>query len=215
MNSDIDWPASAQAMSLRERRAGLTVGGGIAAGLAIVAGITFLVYTWTRATNDAEVRLTQTRDAVAALDDVSGSINDADRMNARLHLTHASRYLSARNADAAAVNDGLPRLRTSLADDSAQSERLTELQPLITDFLSRLRTSGTTPSAAHTFETESLGDEISSRFAEMRTEEGRLLMQRYADLERSIDAQPSDFLTLLVLASVTLAPHFTPWQPPT
>jgi CheY-like chemotaxis protein len=209
MNSDIDWPASAEALALRERRTGLSVGGGIAAGLAIVIGIMFLVYTWTRATNDAETRLTQTRDAVAALDDTSSAINDTDRMNARYLLTGAPRYLSARDAAAAAAHDGLPGLRAHLVDDSAQSERLTDLEPLITDFLSRLRAAGTTPSAARTFETESLSDEISSRFADMRHEEAQLLMQRYADLERSIDGQPSDFLGLLVLASATLCVFYT------
>jgi CheY-like chemotaxis protein/CHASE3 domain sensor protein/HPt (histidine-containing phosphotransfer) domain-containing protein len=209
MNTDIDWPASAGALALRERRTGLTVGGGIAAGLAIVIGIMFLVYTWTKATNDAETRLTQTRDASATLDEVCSAINDLDRTNTRYLLTGAPRYLSARDADAAAIDDGLPRLRAHLADDSAQSERLTELQPLITDFFSRLRAAGTTPSAARTFETDATVDEISSRFAEMHLEEGRLLMQRYADLEHSIDGQPSDFLGLLVLASATLCVFYT------
>ncbi len=209
MNADIDWPASAEHLALRERRTGLSVGGGIAAGLAIVIGIMFLVYSWTRATNDAETRLTQTRDAAASLDDVSSAINDLDRMNARYLLTRASRYLTARDADADAINDALPALRAHLADDPAQTESLTELQPLLTDFLSRLRAAGNTPSAARTYETASQADEISSRFAEMRLEEGRLLMQRYADLERSIDAQPSDFLGLLVLASATLCVFYT------
>src|SRR5271154_5071409 len=122
MNADIDWPASAEHLALRERRTGLSVGGGIAAGLAIVIGIMFLVYSWTRATNDAETRLTQTRDAAASLDDVSNAINDLDRMNARYLLTRASRYLTARNADADAINDDLSGLRAHLADDPAQTE---------------------------------------------------------------------------------------------
>ena len=177
MNNDMDWPASTGAVALHEGRAGLSIIGGSAAALAIVVGIMFLVYNWTRAAIDAETRLTHTRDAVAAMADVSGAINDMDRMNARLLLTGAHRYLGARNGDADAVEAALPRLYTLLADDSSQSERMTELEPLITDIISRLRAARITPSAVRTIDTESLQDEISSRLAQMRTEEEQLLAQ--------------------------------------
>jgi CheY-like chemotaxis protein/CHASE3 domain sensor protein/HPt (histidine-containing phosphotransfer) domain-containing protein len=204
MNNDMDWPASAGAVALHERRAGVAVGGGIVAALAIVLGIMFLINNWTRAAIDAESRLTHTRDAVAAMADISGNINDMDRMNARLLLTGSHRYLLARNADTDAVEASMPRLQSLLADDSSQSERMTDLQPLITDILSRLRAARITPSAARTIDTESLQDEISSRLAQMRTDEDLLLTQRYTDLEHTLGSQPSNFLGLLILASTTL-----------
>ncbi len=194
MSNEIDWPASAGDVAIRERRIGMSVGVGFTITVAIISGIMSLIYTRARTTLNAETRVEHTRDVVATLNDADGAINNMDQVDGRYVF---------RDGGAKAFDNHLNHLRALLADDSVQRGRLTAVEPLWTAMLSRPPAAATTP-AARTAETKSLGDDISARLAEMQREENPLLAQQSTELQRTINAQPSVFLGLLVLASSTL-----------
>jgi len=203
MSNEIDWPASAGAVAIRERRASTSVIAGFAITLALIAGVMFLVYTRIRTTADTETSVENTRDVATALDDAAGAVTDMELADSHYVLTGTARYLSARNADANALHSQLRRLRVLLADDSAQSGRLAAMEPLLADIVPR------PGAAAPTAEAESVDDDISTRLAEMQHEEGRLLMQQQTELQHSINALPFAFLGILLLASISLCIFYT------
>jgi CheY-like chemotaxis protein/CHASE3 domain sensor protein/HPt (histidine-containing phosphotransfer) domain-containing protein len=201
MIKEIDYPASAGTLALLERRsARLFLVVGFAITLAFISGVMFLVYTMAGITKDAKTRVEQTGAADAALAAAASAVSDLDRVDGRYRLTAAAGYLSARDADAKAVNNQFERLRVLLADDSEQLARLTAVEPLWSDMLSRLRVAGTTADSRIP-ENESLTDDISAKLAEMGRDEDVLLAQQQAELQRSVNAQRSTFLGLLALAS--------------
>ena len=203
MSNEIDWPASAGAVALRERRASTSVIGAFAITLALIAGVMFLVYTRTRTTADAETRVENTRDVAAALDDTAGALSGMELADSRYVLTGAARYLGARNANAIALHSYLRRLRVLLAEDSIQSGRLASMEPLLAQLVPPLR------AAAPAANTESVSGDISSRLAEMQHEEGHLLIEQQTDLQHSINALPFAFLGILLLASIALCIFYT------
>jgi CheY-like chemotaxis protein len=201
LSKEIDFPASAGTLALLERRAGrLLLVVGFAITLAFITGVMFLVYTMAGIAKDAKTRVEHTRDADAALAAAAGAVSDLDRMDGRYRLTGAAAQLGARDADVNAVNDQLGRLRVLLADDAKQLARLTAVEPLWADMLSRLAASGPIP-ASRTPENESLSDHISAKLAEMGRDEGMLLAEQQMELQQSINAQRSSFLGLLAVAS--------------
>jgi CheY-like chemotaxis protein/CHASE3 domain sensor protein len=203
MSTENDWPASAGAVALRERRASTSVIAGFAVTLALIAGVMFLVYTRTRTTAETETRVENTRDAAAALGAAAGALTDIELADSHYVLTGTARYLSARDAGANALQSHLRSLRVLLADDSVQSGRLAAMEPLFVDLVARLRTAATTAG------TESVSDDISTRFAEMQREQGRLLAQQQTELQHDIDALPFAFLGILLLASIALCIFYT------
>ena len=203
MDNEIDWPASAGSLALRERRASMSVVAGFAITLALIAGVMFLVYTRTRTIADAEIRAEHTREVVAALDNAAGDLTDMELADSRYVLTGVTQYLSARDAHATALHSRLRRLRVLLADDSARSGRLAAMDPLVADLIPRLR------AATPTAEMESVGNDISTPLAEMQHEEGRLLIQQQTELQHSIDVLPLAFLGILLLASTALCIFYT------
>ena len=203
MSNEIDWPASAGAVALRERRTSTSVIAGFAITVALIAGVMFLVYTRTRATADAETSVENTRDVVAKLNDAAGALTDMELADSHYVLTGTARYLSARNADANVLHSHLRRLGVFFADDSLQSERLAAIEPLLADLVARLG------AAAPSAETESVYDDISTRLAEMQHEERRLLVQQQTELQHSINALPFAFLVILLLASISLCIFYT------
>ena len=207
MSSENDWPASAKAQALRENRAGRLMVACFTVTLALVAIVLCLVYTTTHAAADAEMRVEQTRDVAAALNDTTDDFNAADQANGHYLLTGAAPYRVARNADIDAVNHRLQLLKNLLPDDSLQRERLVSVEPLLADFFARLRTTRA-DNAPPIAETESLNDEISSRLAEMRREESTLLAQQYTALQHTIHAQTGQFLGLLALSTLALCASY-------
>ena len=203
MSNEIDWPASAGAVALRERRTSTSVIAGFAITVALIAGVMFLVYTRTRATADAETSVENTRDVVAKLNDAAGALTDMELADSHYVLTGTARYRGVRNADANVLHSHLRRLRVFFADDSLQSERLAAIEPLLADLVARLG------AAAPSAETESVYDDISTRLAEMQHEERRLLVQQQTELRHSINALPFAFLGILLLASISLCIFYT------
>jgi CheY-like chemotaxis protein len=106
MSIDTDWPASAGALALRERRAGVSVVACFALTVTLIAGVVFEVYARTRAIRDSEARLERTRDVTVAL---AGPINGLGGSDAVAHY--------------------LQYLRVLLADDPEQRASLEALEP--------------------------------------------------------------------------------------
>jgi CheY-like chemotaxis protein len=98
MSIDTDWPASAGALALRERRAGVSVIACFVLTLTLIAGVVFEVYAGTRAIRNDEARLEHTRDVTVAL---SGAING-------LGGSDASQRLSQEQTDFQRSIDALP-----------------------------------------------------------------------------------------------------------
>jgi CheY-like chemotaxis protein/CHASE3 domain sensor protein/HPt (histidine-containing phosphotransfer) domain-containing protein len=174
---------------------------GILVTLALCVGVILLFLTSSSARTNANARVEHTRDVAATLDETAGVLTDTELADSRYLLTGANRYRTALNDDADALERHLRRLGMLLVDDPAQLVRLTAVEPLLRDMLSRMQMAGISPVAPRSTETEPLSERISAQLGEMRGEERRLLSQQGTDLDRSINAQSFAFLGLLLLAS--------------
>lgn len=120
----------------------------------------------------------------------TGATRDAARLMEHTRNVASALEGLANASNAYSIRSQMQNLRMLLADDSQQLARLSALEPLA--------------SIAHDPATDSHSGDLSAGLAEMRQNASQLLTQQQADLDRSINTQPSAFLILLLLASTTL-----------